>query len=1097
MASYEAGIKVLVDAQQALAAIKKVEDKLKTVQDTAQAKKVKVKVEEATKQVTQKERELSKQIDLNAATDLYNRRLQQINRAGGARNAAQRKELAGLQKIVDTQGNSLLLVRKSATALGRILEVIRETNRTDKRSNELQRQVRAYQTQFDLLREQGVAESKLNKAIELRDKLSEQQAKKQLDIAAITKDQLDQKLRLLKAEVDQKRAVEQTAAAEKQKAQQQGLGLRNLAGRFTPVINRTARLAAPKRQLALPSTEMLAPKRKGLERLKQVETSSERVARFVVVTARAYERSAERSKSILADNNKAVRQAERRAKAAEREARSTERTAKAVKTVAKTSRKSGSTANKRSTRNNAGAIAGSIGFPLLFGGGPGSILGAGIGAAIGGFPGGILGSALGQGVDDTVVKLVEFASAISSATISLEELINAAGLRGTTTATDIKFSEFLGVPELGREAGNRQVEAVVGKEGVENLKDLSDKSKDLSNAFSKLLLRLGSFSAPFLSGAIGVLGIKSPEDRKTQLESQATTLRNNIAQFEKDGVTAGLGFSKKQLAEIERQLESINDQSTVSTDLNEELNGVVNARVNLLKDGVSLEQNRLSLRRDDLAFQEAGLELARARNQLDEINLRLNKESIGADAKRQLEFEKSITEERVNQLEAAQDNAVLLAQVQLQKELLALENQINSVFKNRLQKAFDFVKLTTDQKNTYKAKLVLIGKQFEKNKAIIENERDSALLLVNEEEKRKKILALAKEKLTLAEEEKRNNEEIARQNEVFRLDAEQAFRDQLELARLARTNQAFVQSQNTDPERRFSFAGEGLGFFAESSLFESNRIEESALKLQEYNVAIANLQNRLVKLKNENVEDARIVPTERELERLTQLRDDFQKFQPILDQNAISAARYADALNAVTPGVTSLVSGLQEVVAGTKSAQEAFADFLRTIADQLMQTAATMIAQYAAIAIARMFAIPGSGGGLSGGLGGLSPTSNVPFNGSMPFTGFADGGFAQPGRSYIVGERGPELLTMSASGGYVTNNSASQAAMDRYSGGNSRGGAISVNYNVTEINGMKFVTEDQFRAGISQAAKQGADGGFNRTMSSLKNSRSTRSRVGV
>ena len=115
----------------------------------------------------------------------------------------------------------------------------------------------------------------------------------------------------------------------------------------------------------------------------------------------------------------------------------------------------------------------------------------------------------------------------------------------------------------------------------------------------------------------------------------------------------------------------------------------------------------------------------------------------------------------------------------------------------------------------------------------------------------------------------------------------------------------------------------------------------------------------------------------------------------------------------------------------------------------------------------------------------------------LKLPGFADGGFAQPGRSYIVGERGPELLTMSASGGYVTNNSASQAAMDRYSSGNTRGGSISVNYNVTDINGMRFVTEDQFRAGVAQAAKQGADGGFNRTMSSLKNSRSTRSRVGV
>jgi TP901 family phage tail tape measure protein len=119
--------------------------------------------------------------------------------------------------------------------------------------------------------------------------------------------------------------------------------------------------------------------------------------------------------------------------------------------------------------------------------------------------------------------------------------------------------------------------------------------------------------------------------------------------------------------------------------------------------------------------------------------------------------------------------------------------------------------------------------------------------------------------------------------------------------------------------------------------------------------------------------------------------------------------------------------------------------------------------------------------------------------GILSFLGFgrASGGPVRPGGTYMVGERGPELLTMTPSGGYVTSNSASQAAMNRYSSGNTRGGSISVNYNVTEINGMKFVTEDQFRAGISQAAKQGAEGGFNRTMTSLKNSRSIRSRVGV
>ena len=84
--------------------------------------------------------------------------------------------------------------------------------------------------------------------------------------------------------------------------------------------------------------------------------------------------------------------------------------------------------------------------------------------------------------------------------------------------------------------------------------------------------------------------------------------------------------------------------------------------------------------------------------------------------------------------------------------------------------------------------------------------------------------------------------------------------------------------------------------------------------------------------------------------------------------------------------------GLRDVVFNFKSAREVFSNFLESIADMLLETAKQMIAQFMTLGIARMFAFGGDGGGLSGGLGGLPATSNLPFIGSMPFTGFADGG---------------------------------------------------------------------------------------------------------
>ena len=122
--------------------------------------------------------------------------------------------------------------------------------------------------------------------------------------------------------------------------------------------------------------------------------------------------------------------------------------------------------------------------------------------------------------------------------------------------------------------------------------------------------------------------------------------------------------------------------------------------------------------------------------------------------------------------------------------------------------------------------------------------------------------------------------------------------------------------------------------------------------------------------------------------------------------------------------------------------------------------------------------------------------------GILSFLGFgnkkATGGPVQPNGTYLVGEQGPELLTMGNQSGFVHRNTSE--AMDRYRAGGSSGGGIrslNVNYNVTQINGMNFVTEEQFRAGMTKAAKDGAKMGEAGTFKSMRNSRSSRARVGL
>ena len=115
--------------------------------------------------------------------------------------------------------------------------------------------------------------------------------------------------------------------------------------------------------------------------------------------------------------------------------------------------------------------------------------------------------------------------------------------------------------------------------------------------------------------------------------------------------------------------------------------------------------------------------------------------------------------------------------------------------------------------------------------------------------------------------------------------------------------------------------------------------------------------------------------------------------------------------------------GIREMIDGTKSAEQVFADFLNSIAEMLMKTAQQMIAQYIAIGIARLFAgfNPSSFSSFSGSMSGGNPFTP---GGSMPFLlppGKADGGPVSGGRPYTVGERGPELFVPGASGTIIPN----------------------------------------------------------------------------
>jgi tape measure domain-containing protein len=218
--------------------------------------------------------------------------------------------------------------------------------------------------------------------------------------------------------------------------------------------------------------------------------------------------------------------------------------------------------------------------------------------------------------------------------------------------------------------------------------------------------------------------------------------------------------------------------------------------------------------------------------------------------------------------------------------------------------------------------------------------------------------------------------------------------------------------------------------------------------------------------------------------------------------------KYPAIGSAADAAATLATSGISEMIAGTKSAEQVFVEFLSSIADALINTAKQMIAQYIALGIARMFAMGSSPGGFapSGPLAAVGNINPMPTS----FTPFAEGGFVTGPTNAIIGEGGESE--------YVIPSSKMNAAMSRYSRGargegviaGSGGGtegesgaaaagpmAIDVRYSVERINDVEYVTASQFQAGMRQAAQQGAAQGEQRTLRRLQQSPSTRKRVGV
>ena len=160
---------------------------------------------------------------------------------------------------------------------------------------------------------------------------------------------------------------------------------------------------------------------------------------------------------------------------------------------------------QRRARLNEGLMLGA-GFPMLFGGGVGSVGGGVAGAVLqsrmgpgAGFGAQILLSALGQQLDAFVVKTKELGDALRKPTENLQALRDAAGIAGTDIDRTSKRLEELGLKASAAALVQAEISDFAN---IEGLQAMSEAWQDLSNIIAKLTIQTMSFISGPLTAAI-------------------------------------------------------------------------------------------------------------------------------------------------------------------------------------------------------------------------------------------------------------------------------------------------------------------------------------------------------------------------------------------------------------------------------------------------------------------------------------------------------------------------------------------------------------------------------------------------------------------
>ena len=882
----------------------------------------------------------------------------------------------------------------------------------------------------------------------------------------------------------------------------------------------------------------------------------------------------------------------------------------------------GKQATSEGTKTLANVALGA-GFPLLFGGGPGAVLGG----AVGGFAptpiafaAQIFLSAIGQAVDKFGTAAIETGKAVSTLSTAIEYMSEKALFASRQQEFTAKQLEAYGRYSLAAEIAQQRLNNIIGVDGVKNLQKLASETDKLSRAWAEFSVSLQSAFTGILIPAIKFLNslISGPKETKQGLNSsepyvgRASLLGGPIPRTQQQPA-APISLSNEQiakqiesaqklyveLANLERDLnnkkrqyaEQYFDMSLALTrkqyDLTEQLQRkAIDTQINALREelkilkaqadiqveiarnaaearrlsaapGTSFEANlRSAIEEYGIRRQEIDNESADRERQfkLEMLRLDVENERYKLDVAKDIartNFDSQIKIARINEEinrqneEISRKNYARRADI-LSAELAILRSQTIQLVA-QADAALAQSDLSQDAINYFTTLRDGLATSLKATTQLQAKKEAGTLFNIPEALPQLGPLpALKADTRGLIAAEDSLRRRIKNYEKLLDIQGKLTKEDKARLELLSALEQAYVapleniiKSQQDTLKYQKQYTQE-IETGSITALAEERAQIEA---LYEPTAALFELEISRLKIKQ-----AGLGLTEKEEETLNALQTTYERVNAsaaaalaLANQQQSPSARLQAAItqvqgelnnlknpvNAAIAGATAIGSAFQAaftaIATGASTTQEALSNFFKSVGEAFVSMAAEIIAKQLVMItlqtiLKALGAVSGGGGNSyssgnvstdafnSGGIPGLSNTASISGDyfssvSAPAFTPYASGGYVTKPTNALIGEGGePE---------YVIPASKMSGAMSRYSSGKrgssvingapptGGGGSQVIRFESTVINNVEYVTRSQAEAMSRQAARQGAAGGYAKTMGGLRNSRATRARVGM